>query len=169
MIESYIGIGSNIGDREENIEKAIKKISDRCLVQKKSSLYETEPIGFKEQNWFLNNVISIQTQYTPTELQEFLQYVEKEMGRIENIPNGPRVIDLDLLLYGNLIFNSEELEIPHPRFHQRKFVLVPLYEIAPDAVHPVLKKKVSELLQELQNTRGEEHDKVYLYRKNGNY
>ena len=162
MTDAYIGIGSNIGDRESNIEKAIILLSEHCKIIESSSLYETEPIGYKEQNWFLNCVIGIQTSYKPRELHTALQYIEREIGRIRNIPNGPRVIDLDLLLYGSLIFNSEELEIPHPRFHQRKFVLVPLQEIAAEAVHPILQKSISELLS---NVEGWKNEQVYLFRK----
>lgn len=163
MIPAYIGIGSNLGDREKNIEAALGSIAEKFRVVKNSSLYETEPIGYKEQNWFLNCAAGIQTMYSTAELHAALQQIETEMGRTKGMINGPRIIDLDLLLYGNIILKTEHLQIPHPRFHERRFVLVPLQEIAAEVVHPVLQKNIRELLQNLGD---EKDDKVSLYRKN---
>ncbi len=161
MIQAYIGLGSNIGDREKNIENAISLLTEKFPIINRSYLYETEPVGFKEQDWFLNCAIGIQTMYPPLELHADLQRIEKEMGRSKEIVNGPRIIDLDLLLYDNLILKTGNLQIPHPRFHERRFVLVPLAEIAAEITHPILQKSIGELLAEL----GENDDQVHLYRK----
>ncbi|MDO8511478.1 MAG: 2-amino-4-hydroxy-6-hydroxymethyldihydropteridine diphosphokinase [Nanoarchaeota archaeon] len=163
MIDAYLGIGSNLGEREKNIEKAILLLAEKVQLVQCSSLYQTEPIGYQEQDWFLNCAIGIQTNYEPSELHHLLQNIEVKIGRIRDIPNGPRIIDLDLLLYGDCIFKTEKLEIPHPRLHLRRFVLVPLQEIAAEVVHPILQNSISGLLSDLE---GEKNDQVHLYRKN---
>jgi len=145
MADVFIGIGSNIGNKEENIRKAIGLIKEKCKILRISSLYETEPIGFKKQDWFLNCAIEIETEFEPLELLNFLQSIEKKMGRVKTIKNGPRIIDLDILFYDNKIINEKGLAVPHPRLHERLFVLEPLKEICSDFVHPVLKKSISEL------------------------
>lgn len=145
MTHSFIGIGSNLGNKEENIRKAVELIKKKCKILKKSSLYETEPIGFKKQDWFLNSVVEIETGLKPIELLEFLQSIEKNLKRAKTIKYGPRIIDLDILFYGNEILKEKNLVVPHPRLHERLFVLEPLKEIAPRFVHPVLKKKIDEL------------------------
>ncbi len=150
---AYIGLGSNIGDRAENLKRAIDflKTKEGFEVKKGSSYYETKPVGFKEQGWFLNAVVEVETSLSPEGILRVCQEIEDEMGRKRGVRWGPRIIDLDILLYGDSIIDREDLKIPHPLMHNRKFVLVPLVEIAPEVIHPVLKKTVSSLLRELQD------------------
>ena len=145
VTDVFIGIGSNIWNKEENIRKAIGSIKEKCKILRISSLYETEPIGYKKQNWFLNCAIEIETEFEPLELLNFLQSIEKKMGRVKTIKNGPRIIDLDILFYDNKVINEKGLAVPHPRLHERLFVLEPLKEIAPEFVHPVLNKSIKEI------------------------
>ncbi|GAB4405766.1 MAG: 2-amino-4-hydroxy-6-hydroxymethyldihydropteridine diphosphokinase [Thermodesulfovibrionales bacterium] len=150
MAIAYIGVGSNLGNREDNCLKAIKLLSDKGItVRKQSSLYETEPWGVKDQPWFINTVIEIETAIEPEELLQMLKEVERDIGRVDTYRWGPRVIDLDILLYNDLVMDTPHLKIPHPLIHERDFVLRPLSEIAPDKTHPVLKKTIKELLSEL--------------------
>ncbi|MFN3739075.1 MAG: 2-amino-4-hydroxy-6-hydroxymethyldihydropteridine diphosphokinase [Thermodesulfovibrionales bacterium] len=142
----YIGIGSNIGNREKNCLEAIRLMEEKGIkVIKRSSLYETEPWGVKDQPMFINMVIEAETEYAPAELLNLLKSIERAMGRTETKRWGPRIIDLDILFYNNLILNTPELRIPHPYIHERDFVLKPLSEIAPELEHPVLKKRIKEL------------------------
>ena len=145
MVKAYIGIGSNLGNKEENIRKAIELIKEKCKILKVSSLYETEPVGYKEQDWFLNCAIEIETKLKPQELIKFLLLIEKKLGRIRTVKNGPRTIDLDILFYGSEIINEKNLIIPHPRLHERLFVLEPLKEVCPNFIHPVFNKSVNEI------------------------
>ena len=145
MNTAYLGLGSNIGDKEENIQRAVELIKEKCEVSRQSSFYETEPVGYDNQDWFLNSVIEVKTILAPEELLAFLQSIEQEMGRIKTFKNGPRVIDLDILFYGDQTVKEEHLIIPHPRLHERLFVLEPLHEICPDYIHPIFKKSVKEL------------------------
>ena len=145
MDDVYIGIGSNLGDKQENIRKAIKLMKEKCKILKVSSLYETEPMYYKDQDKFLNCAINLETELKPQELLAFLLSVEKKLGRVRIIKNGPRTIDLDILFYDGKITKSDNLIIPHPRLHERLFVLEPLKEICPDFVHPVLRKSINEL------------------------
>jgi len=150
MSTVHIGIGSNLGDREEHCLKAIRLFPEKgVLVRRRSSVYETEPWGVKDQARFLNMAIEGETALTPARLLEVLKMIEDEVGRVETYRWGPRVIDLDILLYDDLVMSTPELTIPHPRMHEREFVLRPLAEIAPDKTHPVLKKTVKELLSDL--------------------
>lgn len=128
-----LGLGSNLGDREGNISAAIQHLNESCEIRvaSVSSLYETEPVGFLEQPAFLNAVISLQTKVSPFDLLEKCLLIEKSMGRIRDKRWGPRVIDIDILIYHHLRLNSECLQIPHPRIPERRFVLVPIEEIAP--------------------------------------
>lgn len=146
----YISFGSNLGDREENIKKAIELIgeSPEIRIEKASSFYETEPVGDKAQDWFLNGVLEIETQLLPEELLSVLQEIEKELGRMREIVHGPRTIDLDILLFNDRIVDTPRLKIPHPLMYERNFVLIPLAEIVPEARHPVLGKSIEELLLE---------------------
>lgn len=132
----YIGLGTNIGNRQHNLETALNEISEFSTITKKSSIYETEPMGFKPQPDFLNMVIEIDSELTPSELIIKLQEIEHKMGRIREMKNGPRIIDLDILLYNDLVINHPNLIIPHPRLFERQFVLKPLSEIAPKIIHP---------------------------------
>jgi len=147
----YIGIGSNLGKREDNCKKAIDSISRiKCVrLLSKSSLYETEPLGVKDQPWFINCVVSIDTSLAPEDLLDELLRIEKKMGRTRNRKWLPRIIDLDILFFNDQSISSPELIIPHPDAHRRRFVIQPLLEIVPDFVHPVLKKKCSALLKAL--------------------
>ena len=145
MANVFIGIGSNIGNKEGNIRKAIGLIKKKCKILKASSLYETEPVGYKEQDWFLNCAIEIDTKLNPLELLNFLQSIEKKLKRAKTIKNSPRIIDLDILFYSNKIIKEKNLIVPHPRLHERLFVLEPLKEIAPELVHPMFGKSIGEL------------------------
>ncbi len=150
MHKVFIAIGSNLGDRRKNIEIALRKMDDLGLkIIKRSSIIETEPYGYKEQDKFLNGVVLVETDMNPFELLELLLRIEKEMGRERIIKWGPRNIDLDIIFYDDLIIDTENLKIPHPDAHNRTFVMGPLSEIAPDFVHPILRKKVEEIYREL--------------------
>ncbi|NIM03968.1 2-amino-4-hydroxy-6-hydroxymethyldihydropteridine diphosphokinase [bacterium] len=150
--EIYIGLGSNLGDRLANIRKAIELMRREGIeIIDESSVYETEPVGYKEQGWFLNSVVKGRTELSPQGLWKRLEKIEKLMGREREIKWGPRIIDLDILFYENKILNDKQLRIPHSELHKRKFVLVPLEEIAPQLVHPVLKKTISQLLTDLKD------------------
>lgn len=146
MAIAYISIGSNLGDREENCRQAIKLIEKNGIaVRKQSRMYETEPWGVKDQPKFINMAIEAETDKKPEELLRVLEEIEKEIGRTETVKWGPRVIDLDILFYDDLILKTQDLEIPHPLMHERAFVLKPLCEIAPDKRHPVTEKTVKEM------------------------
>jgi len=150
---AYIGIGSNLGTPGKNCVEAIEKISinNDIKIVSKSSFYQTAPIGHINQDWFINLVIKIDTQLNPNELMSFLLNIESEMGRIRKEKWGPRLIDLDLLFYDNLILNQKEITLPHPEIQNRKFVLTPLNEIAENLTHPILKRTIKFLLQELSD------------------
>ncbi len=153
MTHVYLLLGSNENNRFKSLEKARELIVLKCgKILKQSALYETEAWGLKEQNSFLNQAVMIDTKLPPVELLVQLKAIEKETGRKETVKWGPRVIDIDILFYGNEIVESEELKIPHPFLHQRKFTLEPLNEIEPGFIHPVLEKSVSVLLKECSDT-----------------
>lgn len=145
----YLSLGSNIGDRAMNLREAIERLGELGRVAAVSSLYETEPVEFTEQPWFLNCVVELETSLTPVQLLAGILEIEKQMGRYRGKKKGPRNIDLDVLLYGDRIVDSPELTIPHPAMEERRFVLAPLAEIAPEVTHPVCKKSVRELLEGL--------------------
>ncbi len=150
----YIGLGANLGDPETAIKEALQKIERHKAGQviSSSSLYRTEPVGVKDQPWFVNAAAEIRTALAPADFRKALAKIETEMGRPEDrLKDGPRVIDLDVLLWDEHIIKEGDLEVPHPRLHQRKFVLEPLAEIAPCARHPRLEKTIKELLQALRD------------------
>jgi 2-amino-4-hydroxy-6-hydroxymethyldihydropteridine diphosphokinase len=151
MVEAILGLGSNVGDREENIRRALSLIGEFATVGAVSSIYETEPMYLEGQNWFFNCVVAVDTELQPAVLLGRLMEIEREMGRVRGERYGPRVIDIDVLFYGDLIISEPGLEIPHPKVAERPFVLVPLGEIRPDFVHPVAKVKVTALRDALRD------------------
>jgi 2-amino-4-hydroxy-6-hydroxymethyldihydropteridine diphosphokinase len=141
----YLSLGSNIGDREKHLREAQQRLGALGRVTTASSFYETEPIEFTQQDWFLNCAIGLETDLTPQQLMSSILKIEKSMGRRRVQKKGPRIIDIDILLFGDAIFNSDEVTVPHPAMHKRRFVLEPLVEIAPDVRHPVLQRTIIEL------------------------
>lgn len=148
----YIALGTNLGDRLTNLRSAIESLPSDLRVIRESTIYETPPWGFTEQPAFLNMVIEAETSLEPRALLSYLKKQENELGRIESFRFGPRQIDLDILFYDDLVVEEESLQIPHPRLHERAFVLVPLVDITPEHEHPLLKKTVNELLQDVDTS-----------------
>jgi 2-amino-4-hydroxy-6-hydroxymethyldihydropteridine diphosphokinase len=136
----FIGLGSNLGDREANIARSLDLLTGRgFILERRSDLYLTEPVDGPPQDWFVNAVARGTTELAPEALLAACLQVEQELGRVRSVRNGPRSLDLDLLLYGDLVRDHDTLTLPHPRLHQRRFVLVPLCDLAPDEVHPRLR------------------------------
>lgn len=148
----YLTLGSNLGNRLANLKAAISNLTPQMVVKKKSAVYETPPWGFKEQGPFLNQVIEVETYLEPEALIAHLKRLETALGRVPGFQNGPRLIDMDILFFDDLIIDTSSLVIPHPRLQERAFVLVPLNDIASDFVHPFLRKNVSELLDGLDRS-----------------
>ena len=146
---AYLSLGSNLGDREANLREAVRRLRDFSEVVAISSFYETEPVEFTNQPWFLNIAVGLQTDLMPRQLLTAVLKIERDMGRRRLQPKGPRSIDIDILLFGATVVEDPKLVIPHPAMHERNFVLKPLAEIAPGAKHPVLKKSIKELLEDL--------------------
>jgi 2-amino-4-hydroxy-6-hydroxymethyldihydropteridine diphosphokinase len=147
MLIVYLGLGSNIGDREKNLRHAFRLLEESQLKATKiSGLYETEPVDYLDQPWFLNAVLEAETELPANELLAVLRGIESQMGSKKVIAKGPRLIDLDVLLYGNATIDTPDLQVPHPRMLQRNFVLVPLAEIAPALRHPSWRNSAKELL-----------------------
>jgi 2-amino-4-hydroxy-6-hydroxymethyldihydropteridine diphosphokinase len=144
----YLSLGSNVGNRAKNLRAAIDELPHAGVAVKKvSSFYETEPVDLREQPWFLNCAVEAETHFDAMILLRALREIETKMGSKKLVAKGPRLIDMDILLYGSETMDTPELQVPHPRMHLRRFVLVPLVEIAPEAVHPLLKMTVTELLE----------------------
>ena len=141
----YLSLGSNIGDRAANLNAAIDRLRVLGEVVAVSSFYETEPVEFIAQAWFLNCAVALDTEKTPQQLLAGIVDIEQQLGRRRGRKKGPRIIDLDILLFGNSIVDDPGLTIPHPAMHERRFALEPLAEIAPDALHPVLQQTIREL------------------------
>ncbi len=142
---AYLSLGSNVGDRKAHLRDALARLGRLGRVVAVSSFYETEPVEFTRQPWFLNCAVALETSQTPRKLMTAILRIEEEMGRRRVQKKGPRSVDIDILMFENIVMDSKELTIPHPAMHQRRFVLEPLAEIAPELLHPVLKKTISEL------------------------
>lgn len=147
MNRVYIALGSNIEPRGQYLKEAVRQLTDgKAQLIRESSIYETEPVGYTNQSKFFNKVVEIRTELNPFELLEACQNVESHLGREREIRWGPRTVDLDILLYNEQIIDTDKLTVPHPRMHERGFVLIPLAEIAESMVHPVTNKTIGELL-----------------------
>ena len=153
-VSVYLGLGSNMGERQDNLLKALDYISQRMRIEKKSSIYDTAPVGNENQARFLNMVCQATTSVPANTLLFLLKGIENKMGRMPGPANGPRLIDIDILLYGNEIVDTHDLKVPHPRMLERAFVLVPLAEIAPEVIHPVQKQSIKALLDAIRSKEG---------------
>ena len=154
-----LGIGSNIGNKEDNVNKALTFISELYTIKKTSHLYLTEPVGNIKQDWFLNCVVEIQTDVDPKKLLSTVKSIERKLGRTKIVKNGPRTIDIDILFYGDNILKTKTLIIPHPLIQDRLFVLQPMMDINPNLIHPVLKRSIRQLYHDHLWT-----EKVTLYK-----
>ena len=152
----FLGLGSNLGNREENLRKALELISDRLKIEKTSSIYETEPVSAIAQPRYLNMVVKMHTSLSPLGLLITLKSIENKLGRLPDLrQDAPRIVDIDILIFGDKIVNNDpQLVVPHPRFHERAFVLVPFAEIASDVVHPLLHKTIKELCDAVPGKEG---------------
>ena len=141
----YLSLGSNLGDRAGNLRTALDKLAELGAVEAVSAFYETEPVGLTNQPWFLNCAVKLETEKMPRQLISGVLNLEQEMGRQRKQKNGPRIIDVDILLFGTSVIDTAGLIVPHPRLHERRFVLEPLAEIAPEVRHPIFKRSMREL------------------------
>jgi 2-amino-4-hydroxy-6-hydroxymethyldihydropteridine diphosphokinase len=145
--KAFLLAGTNMGDRKANLGFAVSFLAKGGVVRNISSCFETEPVGYLDQAWFLNQAIEMETSLSPSELLALCQDIESACGRVRTFRNAPRTLDLDILLYGNLLVQDENLIIPHPRLAERRFALAPLAQIAPGLMHPLLKKTIQALLE----------------------
>lgn len=148
----YLALGSNLDNRLANLKAAVSNLTPQMTVKNKSAVYETPPWGFKDQAAFLNQVVMAETYLEPEALLAHLKRLEVALGRVQSFENGPRLIDIDILFFDDAIIDTVSIAVPHPRLHKRAFVLVPLADVAPEFVHPVLRKSVSELLEEVDRS-----------------
>ena len=148
----YLSVGSNLGDRKKNLESVENLLSPQVLLKSKSRIYETEPWGYQDQPKFLNQVLVVTTSLYPLELLAYLKEIEKSIGRIQRFRNGPREVDIDILIYNDKVINQENLTIPHQRLAERAFVLVPLAELAPDLTLPGSESTITDLLQSIDTS-----------------
>lgn len=157
MTRVFLGLGSNLGDRRESLDHALDLLSAKVRITSRSSYYETEPVGYADQPWFMNRVVAGETALTPTELLAFTQSVEHALKRVKTIRWGPRTIDVDILLYDDVVLDTDSLTIPHPRMKERAFVMVPLAEIAPglviggETVEAILTRLEGEAIRKLED------------------
>jgi 2-amino-4-hydroxy-6-hydroxymethyldihydropteridine diphosphokinase len=153
-MQVYLSLGSNLGERQANLAMALKLLSESVHIERVSSLYETEPVGHTEQPLFLNAICRAQTELGPLQLLSLIKGIEASLGRVPSFPNAPRPIDIDIILYGNLVIRTPELTIPHPRFEKRAFVLIPLLEIAPELRHPVSGHQIRDMATVVEGQDG---------------
>lgn len=159
MNDVLLGLGSNVGDSRAFLRQAIDRLQLQGRVVGVSRIWRSEPVGYADQDWFSNMTLIWRTELGPSEALESIRIIESSMGRQRDIPNGPRTIDLDILLWNDLVHDEPDLTIPHPRMHQRRFVLGPAAEITPSRVHPVLHRTMRELLDDLEDpARAEPED-----------
>ena len=152
----YLGLGSNMGDKAAHMREAARRLESLGGIEALSSLYRTEPVGYEDQDWFLNAAVHLRTRLSPRAVLERILAMEREMGRIRTIKNGPRIIDIDLLLWGEAVIDEPGLTVPHPRIQDRLFVLAPLAEIASDLRHPVLGRRIADLREAASGQGGVE-------------
>ncbi len=145
MIQIYFGLGTNLGVREDNLRAAIREISKDFTIEKSSPIYESEPVGVVNQPKFLNMVLRTFTDIAAHDVLARLKEIEKRLGRVKSEINGPRLIDIDILFYGDAVIETNDLVIPHPRLQERAFVMVPMMDVAPELMHPIFKKSIREL------------------------
>ncbi|BCU53217.1 2-amino-4-hydroxy-6-hydroxymethyldihydropteridine diphosphokinase [Staphylococcus auricularis] len=149
MVHAYLGLGSNVGDRVAQLEEAIRLLNeaDNVTVTQRSSIYETEPVGYVDQPQFLNQCVEVETSLTPNALLEVCQYIEQQLHRVRTIRWGPRTLDVDILLYDDKIIKEDDLTVPHPRMLERSFVLIPLNEIAADVIEPQSQQSIQSFVE----------------------